>query len=133
MAVVDLREAVIRVVVPPRPDVLHLLRSVAASVGARMSMPLDDVEELRIAVDEAATLLLERGADRPEGPLEMELTCTDERLRARLRLGAAMPAEDVRSSWPWRVISGVVEDASIEPTDSETTITFSKTAPGTGR
>jgi serine/threonine-protein kinase RsbW len=135
MTVVGSAEAVIRVAVPARADVLHLLRSVTATVGARMSMPLDDVEELRIAVDEAATLLLDR-SERPGGSLQLELTCMHRSLRGSVRLdtaGAAEGDDDVRGSWPWRVISGMTDEASIERSDGGMAIVFAKTTPGSDR
>jgi serine/threonine-protein kinase RsbW len=134
MAIVVPEESVIRLEVPASPDVLHLLRSVTASVGARMSMSLDDVEELRIAVDEAAALLLD-GVGEGDGALELALTCTDRSLTASVSLDPAgrSDTEDARASWPWRVITAVTDDASIERSDARMTITFTKRAPGSGR
>src|SRR4030095_1086001 len=124
MTIVDSLESVVRVRVPARADMLHLLRSVAASVGARMSMRLDDVEELKIAVDEAATLVLDRSGATP-GSLELDLTVTDGSLRVELRLDpAAAPAgagasdAEVLASWPWRVIAGMTEQASIDRSET---------------
>jgi serine/threonine-protein kinase RsbW len=134
MAIV-VSESLIRVAVPASPDVLHLLRSVTASVGARMSMSLDDVEELRIAVDEAAALLLDRADDAGGRTLELALTCTDRSLTASVSLdGAAGSDEDAaRASWPWRVITAVTDDASFQRADGRLTITFTKSAPGSDR
>jgi serine/threonine-protein kinase RsbW len=139
MTIVDSLESVVRVAVPARADMLHLLRSVAASVGARMSMPLDDVEELKIAVDEAATLMLDRSGGTP-GSLELDLTLTDESLRVELRVEPADAAAvevgsdaELLATWPWRVIAGMTEEASIERSETGTTITFMKTAAGSER
>jgi serine/threonine-protein kinase RsbW len=127
-------DSLIRVAVPASPDVLHLLRSVTASVGARMSMSLDDVEELRIAVDEAAALLLDRTDDAGGRTLDLALTCSDRLLTASVSLdGAAGSDEDARTSWPWRVITAVTDDASIQRADGRLTITFTKSAPGSDR
>jgi serine/threonine-protein kinase RsbW len=135
MAAVDTRDAVIRVAVPARPDVLHLLRSVTASVGARVSLSLDDLEDLRIAVDEAATLLLARSGDG-ERTLHLDLISGDRTLRVRVRLEPAAPDapdDDPRTSWPWRVISGITDDASIDRSADGTTISFAKTGAGPDR
>ncbi len=139
MTIVESLESVVRVTVPARADMLHLLRSVAASVGARMSMPLDDVEELKIAVDEAATLVLDRSGATP-GSLELDLTVTDGSLRVDLRLEpTSAPAdpdasdEELLASWPWRVIAGMTEEASIERTKTGITITFMKSVVGSDR
>jgi len=127
-------ESVIRVTVPPTADVLHLLRTVTASIGARMMMSLDDVEELRIAVDEAASILLDR-ADPPEGVLELVLTCDDRSLRASVSIGElpTIADDEVRASWPWRVITAITDDANLLRADGTMTITFEKSAPGPDR
>jgi serine/threonine-protein kinase RsbW len=135
MTIVDSLESVVRVAVPARADMLHLLRSVSASVGARMSMPLDDVEELKIAVDEAASLMLDRSGGTA-GSLELDLALRDGSLRVELRLepGDAIGSdEELLASWPWRVIAGMAEEASIERSGTGITITFMKTAPGPQR
>jgi len=134
MSSVDSRDAVIRVDVPARPDVLHLLRSVTASVGARMALSLDDLEELRIAVDEASSLLLDRSRDA-ERILHLELDCDARTLVARIRLEPAPRADpdELLRSWGWRVISAVTDEASIDRTPTGTTVTFAKSAPSTDR
>jgi serine/threonine-protein kinase RsbW len=135
MTIVDSQESVVRVAVPARANMLHLLRSVAASVGARMAMPLDDVEELRIAVDEAATLLLDR-SEGEAGSLELDLTLAAGSLRVELRLEPADAVgsdDELLASWPWRVITGIADEASMERSETGMTIAFMKTAPGTQR
>jgi serine/threonine-protein kinase RsbW len=139
MTIVDSLESVVRLAVPARADMLHLLRSVAASVGARMSMPLDDVEELKVAVDEAATLILDRSGGKPNS-LELDLTLANGSLRVDLRLepaeapaGADASNAELLASWPWRVIAGMTEEASIERSETGITITFMKTAAGSAR
>lgn len=72
------------IAVPADPSYATLLRSVAASMAARIDLPVDDLEDLRLAVDEAfacllaaatgATSVTMRVAPRIEG-LEAFLTC----------------------------------------------------------
>jgi serine/threonine-protein kinase RsbW len=129
-------ESVIRVEVPASPDVLHLLRTVTASIGARMMMSLDEVEDLRIAVDEAATILLARAdGTQADRALELALTCSDHSVTASISLDPvrSTPDDEVQGSWSWRVISAVADDASIDRTGARMTITFGKSAPGPGR
>jgi anti-sigma regulatory factor (Ser/Thr protein kinase) len=42
--------------VPAKPELVRVLRAVASSVATRSEMSFEAVEEVRIAVDEAATL-----------------------------------------------------------------------------
>ena len=45
--------------VPATPGSVQVLRNVVAGVAARLDMPIDQIEEVRLAVTEAATLLLD--------------------------------------------------------------------------
>lgn len=67
-------EAAVVLVVPADAAYLALLRTVTAGLAARLDLDLDEIEGLRIAVDEAGTLLL-LGAGQGD------------RLRAEFRLG----------------------------------------------
>ena len=48
----------ITVSVPPESGSIQVLRAVTASVAARMNMPFDGIEDLRLAVAEACAWLL---------------------------------------------------------------------------
>src|SRR5437870_13851693 len=52
------RVSEIRLSVPARADYVHVLRSVIASVAAKLNFSYDDIEDLRLAVDEACAYLL---------------------------------------------------------------------------
>ena len=99
-----------------------------------MALSLDDLEELRIAVDEASSLLLDRSRDA-ERILHLELDCDARTLVARIRLEPAPRADpdELLRSWGWRVISAVTDEASIDRTPTGTTVTFAKSAPSTDR
>jgi serine/threonine-protein kinase RsbW len=49
---------VVRIRVPARADVLHVVRSVVGSVAAQRDLTIDAIEDLRIAVDEACAQLI---------------------------------------------------------------------------
>ena len=59
---------------PAAPETLRVLRSVAASVGSRLDLAFDRIDELRMTVDEAATLVLRAGA---ADTLTLELDTSD--------------------------------------------------------
>ncbi len=54
-------QSLVELVVPAEPAYLAVLRTASAGLAARLDLDLDEIEDLRIAVDEASTLLL-RGA-----------------------------------------------------------------------
>jgi serine/threonine-protein kinase RsbW len=65
-------EDAVLLVVPGRPDYLRLVRLAAADCGARAGLSIDDVEDLRIAVDELAYALF--GDEPCSGELTLRLT-----------------------------------------------------------
>ena len=67
-------DAPVVVVVPADPAYLSVLRTASAGLAARLDLDLDEIEDLRIAIDEASTLLILGAGD-------------GERLRAEFRLG----------------------------------------------
>lgn len=56
------RPSEITVSIPALPRYVHVLRAVVASVAARLDWPFDEIEDLRLMVDEACARLVE-----PEG------------------------------------------------------------------
>ena len=98
---------------PALPETLRVLRGVAASVGSGADLPFDRVEELRIAVDEAATLLLAAGA---AGSISLEMDAPDGgELHLRLRSDGEVTGwpGDRERSWGWRVLSELAGEAAL--------------------
>ena len=54
-------EDVVTLVVPGRPEYLRMARLAAADCGARAGLTIEDIEDLRIAVDELAYALIGDG------------------------------------------------------------------------
>ena len=111
----------VEVRVPARADALRILRAVAAGVGARLDLSIDAIDELRIAVDEAATLLL-RTTDDPVRLL-LRLDPVGDALTVELSTdGRALvwPPDGVLDTWPWLVITGLVDEADLVDTGSPT-------------
>ncbi len=96
--------------VPARADALRILRAVAAGVGASTDMPIDAIEELRIAVDEAATLLLRSTTGsttlhlrlRPDAGSVLIDIASDGRAET-------WPPDGFHETWPWLVITGMMD------------------------
>lgn len=121
-------EGEINVTVPARPDFLHVVRSVTASVAARMDLGYDDIEDLRIAVDEACAQLLSAAgrASRisviltpSEGRVEV-VVCTDGDVRD-------WPPTGVESSLIWQILNGLTEAPSFDRFDGKPGMRLVKT------
>jgi hypothetical protein len=95
---------------PPRPELLHVIRSVTTSVAASTEVPFDLVEEFSVAVDEAATMLLTAGGVREA--LRVDLVIEGEELRAEVsgdQPSAQWPPPEFEEGFAWRVMSTLTD------------------------
>jgi Histidine kinase-like ATPase domain len=70
----QLRGGDVRLVVPAAPEYLRLVRLTAAGLASRLGFTFDEVEDLRIAVDELCFHLLGDADDEPpDEPRTMDL------------------------------------------------------------
>ena len=68
----------ITVRIPAMPRYLHVVRLVAAGLASRLSFTIDDIEDLKIAVDELAAYMT--GAHGREGILEISFSLDGNRI-----------------------------------------------------
>lgn len=96
--------------VPPLADHVTLLRTVVSGIAARRDYTLEQVDDLRMAVEEAAVLLL-RHADG--APLELNATMGPEELRVELstNVTGTDPVLDP-SSFSWMILQALTDDLS---------------------
>ena len=124
----DLQDRSIHVTVPTGTEFLTLIRMVTDGVATRMRLPLDAIDDLRLAVDEAVAFLLTTQLKARR--LDVRLESTDGELRATVGTDSPIelwPPDDYRSTLPWLIISGLADDASIGRTGRGTpTITIVK-------
>lgn len=71
----------ISIKIPASPEFLHVVRLVAAGLASRISFTLEDIEDLKIAVDELSAYVT--GAHGRSGTLEVSFTLTDNRIEIR--------------------------------------------------
>lgn len=104
----------ITVSVPPESGSVQVLRAVTASVAARMNMPFDGIEDLRLAVDEACAWLL--GLAGGATSMTLRLRPMDGRLEAVVSIdaaGRAWPPPDLEKNLSWKVLSALVDTVSL--------------------
>ena len=92
------------------PDGAHvaLLRTTAAALAARLDFTLDDIEDLRILVSEAAALVLEATAEDPATTeLVVRLAPIGRRIHLAVSAPCTPPATIDRSSFSWQVLSAL--------------------------
>lgn len=123
----------VRVTVPARPEFVHVLRGVVGAVAGRLPLTLDGVDDLRLAVDEAAAKLL----SFPGHPSALRLDVRP--MPGRLE---AVVAADITSTWPpdgfeetlsWKVLQALTESFRLELWNGVPAIRIVKRTLGNGR
>jgi serine/threonine-protein kinase RsbW len=120
--------------VPASAEFVQVLRNVAAGVAARLDMPIDQIEEVRLAVTEAASLLLEE-ADATW--LRLTIRRGADALDVRISSDGApdpWPSDRALSSWPWMVVQGLSDDVRLDRDgDGSPAVAFQKRNERVGR
>jgi serine/threonine-protein kinase RsbW len=101
-------------VVPATPEFVQVLRNVAAGVAARLDMAIDQIEEVRLAVTEAASLLLDE-ADATS--LRLTIRRDPDNLDVRISsdgIAKDWPSDRAVTSWPWMVVKGLSDDVRLD-------------------
>lgn len=71
----------ISIKIPASPEYLHVVRLVAAGLASRISFTLEDIEDLKIAVDELSAYVT--GAHGRSGTLDVSFTLDENRIEIR--------------------------------------------------
>ena len=128
----ELLGTVVSVSVPARPELVRVLRSVVGGVAARLDLSYDEIDDLRIAVDEACATLLEVGSS--EGRLSLELRPAQNGLTMTATAesdGLGWPS-DAQGSLAWRVLTALMDEAEFETTEGHLVIRMRKGRPNGG-
>ena len=67
--------------IPASPEYLHVVRLVAAGLASRISFTLEDIEDLKIAVDELSAYVT--GGQGRSGTLDISFTLGEDRIEIR--------------------------------------------------
>jgi serine/threonine-protein kinase RsbW len=94
-------------------DVVYVstLRLTAASLAARCDLTIDDIEDLRLAVDEACALLLPHA--RPDSTLDARFALAAGRLEVESAVQTDEEAEPDRSGFAWTVLGALASSVDV--------------------
>ncbi len=97
---------------------MGLVRSTAAHVAAYADLSIDQIADLRLAIDEAYSIVL--GQNQNTGEIKVSLTRIDAGLEVQLvgPVGVSAPDEN---SWAWTILSALVNNINVE-TSSDGTV-----------
>jgi serine/threonine-protein kinase RsbW len=121
---------VVLLAVPASGAWLGVLRTATASLASRLQFTLDEIEDLRIAVDEACAILLALAS------LDAVLSCRFTVTQNALTVDAAVPADNPASvrlptgeSFAWQVLSALTDDVSASVEGNLVSIRLTKRRP----
>ncbi|MEX2274639.1 MAG: ATP-binding protein [Actinomycetota bacterium] len=114
----------VSVTITATPQHVHLLRTVAAGVAARLDATLDEIEDLRLAVDEAAGRMLAVG---PASTLSLAIDPREHRVQVRVATDGGVdgwsPATE-HGSFGAQILSALVDDLAFTDDDGHPSVTF---------
>jgi serine/threonine-protein kinase RsbW len=118
----DTRGAV-TIEVPAQAEYVAVLRAAAGVIASRLDFTLDDIDDLRILIDEAASVLLTSGA---EGTLHCQIDAAEETIRFRLRAAAAGEEVMVEGGFAWSILQALAHEVTSETRDGWQIITVTR-------
>ena len=123
----------VRVRMPAESAYLSVLRSAAAGLAARLDFTLDEIEDLRIAIDEACAMLLVQAI--PGTELECDFELGADQVTITVSVEAAKAIMPARDTFAWTVLSALAGsvDARLGPGDRVAIVLQKRRgAPGSG-
>ena len=102
---------------PAEGAYLSVLRTATAGLAARLDFTLDEIEDLRIAVDEACAMLLSQAV--PGASLECEFTLGHDDMTIAVSVPCLAPQRPASDTFAWTVLTALAGsvDAHVGPGD----------------
>jgi serine/threonine-protein kinase RsbW len=123
-SVSDVRD-VVTVRLPADSAYLSVLRTATAGLAARLDFNLDEIEDLRIAIDEACAMLLAQAV--PGTDLTCEFELTDDAMSIGVSVLTVDGRQPSRDTFAWTVLSSLAGDVDAEVgADDRVTIVLQK-------
>jgi serine/threonine-protein kinase RsbW len=112
--------------IPADSAFLSVLRTATAGLAARLDFTLDDIEDLRIAVDEACAMVL------PQAAPEADLTCAfylyGDTLQVAVSAECTDPRPPSRDGFAWTVLSALTNTLESTVEADRLTVTLSRSS-----
>ncbi len=110
--------------IPADSAYLAVLRTATAGLAARLDFTLDDIEDLRIAVDEACAMVL------PQARPDSDLTCTFDLDASRLTVAVTAecdsPQPPNRDGFAWTVLAALTNEVTAVVDGDRLTVTLAR-------
>jgi serine/threonine-protein kinase RsbW len=118
-------EDIVVLSVPAESAYLSVLRTATAGLAARLHFTLDEIEDLRIAVDEACAMLVSDAAD------STDLTCRFAVAEDMLSVAVSVPVNGTprlpgAQTFAWKVLTALAGEVHAEHSENQATIRLTK-------
>jgi serine/threonine-protein kinase RsbW len=101
---------------------LSVLRTATASLASRLDFTIDDIEDLRIAVDEACAMLLAQAV--PGADLECSFELTGDAIAVAVTVLTLSGEQPSRDTFAWTVLTALAGEVD-SSVDAEERVTIS--------
>ena len=105
-------------------EYLSTVRAVAADLALQQDMTLDEVDDLRLAVDEACSMLVPLAAPGAELTCRFSLSATE--IRVLCSVPSATGTKPPVDGFPWQVLVTLTDSARCDVADDTTWIELIK-------
>jgi serine/threonine-protein kinase RsbW len=114
--------------IPANGAFLAVLRTATAGLAARLDFTLDDIEDLRIAVDEACAMVL------PQARANSDLTCAfhlgENTLTVSVSAESDAPRQPNRDGFAWTVLTALTTSVTADVEGDNVVVTISRSSNG---
>jgi serine/threonine-protein kinase RsbW len=115
---------IVEVRVPAHASYVSTLRLTTASLAARCELTIDDIEDLRLAVDEACALLLPHAI--PGSTLDTRFELAYARLEVAASITSVDDAHVDRDGFAWTVLGALAARVEVSTENGRLTIALTK-------
>jgi serine/threonine-protein kinase RsbW len=123
---------VVVITLPAVGAYLSVLRTATAGLAARLDFTLDEIEDLRIAVDEACAMLLAQAI--PGADIECQFLLDSDTMRVSVSVLTHDGAQPSRDTFAWTVLSALAGEVDSSSDDEgRVTIALNKRRSGPAR
>jgi serine/threonine-protein kinase RsbW len=107
----------VRLTIPAALEFVRIARLTASGVASRVGFDIDEIEDLRVAVDELSSILVDTGGG--DGQLELAFTPTSDGIeiegRTRVEGDTAPTVDDLTR----QILAAVVDDYTVDSQSGE--------------
>jgi serine/threonine-protein kinase RsbW len=115
-----------RLRVPADGSYLTVLRTATSGLATRIDFTLEDIDDLRIGVDEACAILLAQA--RPDADLECAFWVDESSMTIEVATTCDAPRPPSEHGFAWRVLSALAHEAAARVDGDRLVVTLTRKA-----